>query len=167
MSVAELDIGDLTPRLQGRAAKPPQVAFVRELGEADIALLASERGTQPPTIARLRDRHHSLARALSSGMSDSEASAITGYDPSRISILKRDPTFQELVSHYQRVSEAAFADFHERAATLAVSAVNALQEAIDDDENPPSPSLALEIAKFAADRTGHAPVARSVSISAN
>lgn len=166
MSVAELDIA-VTPRLGGRAARPLSARFVSDLGESDIALLASERGTAPPTIQKLRDRHHALARCLADGFTDAEASAVTGYDPSRISILKGDPTFKELVAHYRDVKESAFADFQDRASTVANMALTRLAEAFEDESDPPSPAFALSVASTLGDRTGNAPVQRSVSVSAS
>ena len=166
MSVAELNIA---PRLNGRAPSTATVEFVRELVPADLALLASERENpvKPPALKQLRDRHHALARCLAQGMTHGEASAVTGYDLPRISILKSDPTFRELVAHYLSQEDALAADYSERATTLALTAMNRLQEALEDEETPLSDSMALEIAKFASDRTGHAPIAKSVNVNLN
>lgn len=156
MAVADLTTG--TRRTRGRPPKPVEVEFVRDLSEADLALLASGRGVQAPSIKRLRDRHHALARLLAQGMSASEASAVTGYDPSRISILKKDPTFAELVDHYRKVDNALMAEFTERATLLTLTAMDVLQEAAENDEL--TVGQALEISKTFADRTGHAPVTK-------
>lgn len=155
------------PRGQGRAAKAVKLTLLRELTPADVSLLASERGVRPLSIAKLRDRHHSLARLLAQGLTNAECSRLTGYDPSRISILKGDPTFQELVSDFQRMENNLLAEFVDRTTTLSLTAVNNLQEMLEDDESPLPASVQLEIAKFAADRTGHAPVAKSVSLNVN
>ena len=163
MSVAELDF---IPRTSGRAKRPPSASFVSEICESDLVLLASERGTAAPSIQRLRDRHHSLARCLASGMSNTEASAVTGYDPSRISILKKDPTFVELMTHYQDVKESSFAEFQDRAAVVASMALDRLAEAFEDEEDRPSVSMALEVAKQLGDRTGNAPITKSLNVSA-
>lgn len=162
-----LDDFDIEPRTRGRAGLPLIAEVVRELGPADFALLASERGIKPPPLVRLNDRHHSLARCLAKGMAPAEASAVTGYDPSRISILQRDPAFKELVEHYRKVENALFAEFTERATNLSLTAMNKLQELLEDDDAPVSVGTALEIAKFAADRTGHAPVNKSMNVNIN
>lgn len=133
-----------------------EAEFVRELGEADFALLASERGVKAPSIKRLRDRHHALARCLAQGMKPAEASAVTGYDVSRISILQSDPSFKELLGHYRIVENSLAADFQDRATLLTLTAMDTLQEAAENDEL--TVGQALEIAKTFADRTGHAPV---------
>ena len=162
--ISELDI---EPRGRGRAAKANDVSLVRELEPGDLALLASERGTVSRPIARLRDRLHSLARCLARGMSNAEAAIVTGYDPSRISVLKGDPSFQELLAYYRAEENEALADFTQRATDLTLTAMDSLQEALEDEENPMSPAMVLEIAKFAADRTGHAPVTKSLNVNVN
>lgn len=158
---------DIAPRTKGRGVKPLTVELVRELGQSDLALLASERHTTPPLIVRLRERHHALARCLAQGLKDAECSAITGYDPSRISILKRDPSFQKLVEDYRSIEAGLAADFTERAALLSLTAMGNLQDRLEDDANPLPASMELEIAKTFADRTGHAPVQKSVNMNVN
>ena len=162
--ISELDIG---PRGRGRASRPLDVTMVRPLAPSDLALLASERGTVARPLVRLRDRHHSLARCLARGMTHAEAAIITGYDPSRISVLKSDPSFQELLAYYRDCENEALADFTARATDLSLTAMDALQEALEDEENPLPPSMVLEVAKFAADRTGHAPVTKSLNVNVN
>lgn len=164
VTVPDLDFG---PRTKGRASVPLSVSFVRELGPADLALLASERGIKAPVIVRIRDRHHALARVLAQGMTNTEASLVTGYDPSRISILLSDPTFKQLVDDYKKVEAGLMADFMDRATTLSLSAMDRLQDIMEDEESPPSATVTLEIAKFAADRTGHAPIQKNLNLNAN
>jgi hypothetical protein len=158
---------DFAPRISGRAQRPLTAESVRDLRESDLALLSSERGTRAPPIQKLRDRHHSLARALASGMRDHEASAITGYSASRISILKADPTFQELLAGYQSQSDTVFADFVTRASGLAVEAVKELHDRLEEDPESFTHGQLLEVVKTVADRSGNAPVQRSVSVGVN
>lgn len=164
MTVFDLDFA---PRTRGRAAKALSMESVRELTEADLAMLASEKGVVAPAVVRIRDRHHALARVLAQGMTPAEASLVTGYDVSRISILRADPTFKGLVEQYAKIEGGLQADFIERATTLSLTAVNNLQEMLEDDQSPLPAQTQLEIAKFAADRIGHAPIARSVNVNAN
>jgi hypothetical protein len=158
---------DIAPRTKGRATKAVSFGTARELSTADLALLASERGVKPTAITQLRERHHALARCLAGGMSNSEASVITGYDPSRISILKSDPLFKALIEDYRTMSAGITADFVERTNILALTAVNRMQEAMEDEANPPSLSQALEVAKYAADRTGNAPTTKTQNVNVN
>lgn len=164
MTFAELDI---PARNKGRAAKPLVIEPAGELGPADLVLLASERGIKPTEIKVLRERHHALARCLAAGMRPAEASAITGYDPSRISILKSDPTFAALVEDYRTMDANVSADFVQRTQVLSLTVVNRLQEAVEDEETSMSPGTLLEIAKFAADRTGNAPVTKNLNVNVN
>lgn len=169
--VAELAIS-LEPR--GRRAAPLEVRVLGDVGESDLALLAGSRGTAAPTIKKLRDRHHALARCLAGGMKDGEASLVTGYDPSRISILKSDPTFRQLMAEYKEIAEGAFADFQTRAAVVTVEALNQIQEELEEDaerveagqDRTISLPAKLKIVETLADRTGHAPIAKSVQVSA-
>lgn len=164
MTFPELDIA---PRTRGRAPAPLSLEFVRDLTPADLSLLASERSIQPAEITRLRERHHALARCLALGMKDSEAAGVTGYDASRISILRRSSAFQGLIEDYKSLGSARLAEFTDRATTLAITAMENLQEALENDEVPVPLSMSLEIAKFAADRTGHAPVTKNIQLNAN
>jgi hypothetical protein len=50
--------------------------------------------------------------------------------------------------------------------SLAISTVNRLQDLVDEDEEL-SPSVLLEIGKFAADRSGNAPVTKSLNVNVN
>lgn len=153
-------------RIMGRAEKAVEVTFVRPLGPADAALLAVEgRETgQPRPIQRLRDTHHGLARALASGMKHEEAAFVTGYSPSRISILLKDPTFIQLVEFYRANADLAFADLQERMAGLALDFAGELQDRLETSPETMSNGFVLEALKTLADRTGHAPVARSVNV---
>lgn len=165
VAVAELDI--LSPRTLGRARREIDIEYSRDLAEADLALLASERGTAPRQVQRLRDRHHSLARCLAQGMTNNEASAVTGYDPSRISILLSSPDFKDLVAHYRKVEDSLLGEFVDRATTLTLTAMNELQDRLEDKPETLSEGMLLEVAKSFADRTGHAPVQKSINVNAN
>ena len=164
MTMAELD---MAPRTRGRAAKAVTSEFVRDLGPADIVLLQSEREVVAKPVVKLRERHHALARCLAQGMSPTEASIVTGYDVSRISILNGDPGFKDLIASYRNVEDSLFAEFTIRATNLSLSAMNELQERLEDSPEAMSEGTLLEISKFGADRTGHAPVAKTLNINAN
>ena len=129
----------------------------RPLGESDLALLETELGVSPRPIARVRDSHHALARALAGGLRPMEASELTGFSPSRISILQRDPTFAELLEFYRDQARESFTDFVGRLKLLSLDAVHELQERLDSEPEKIRISDLLEIAKFGADRSGHGP----------
>lgn len=157
MAVAELNF---KPRILGRAKALAEVAFVRELGDADMAMLELDRGIKPPAIKTLRDRHHALARCLALGMSHVEAAAVTGYTTGRISILNGDASFKELVAHYRDAANSASATYQDRAVQAAQTALDIITERLEDTPEDITLGQALEIAKQLGDRTGNAPLQR-------
>lgn len=163
--MAVADIGLETSR--GRRETPLDVTVVGELSFEDLGLLTEFRGIKPNAITALRDRHHALAQCLANGMSDAEASLTTGYCISRISILKSDPTFKQLVSEYRGVKEAIFADFNERASAAAIEAINLVHDRLENNPDSIPTEQALKVIETLADRSGHAPVAKSLNVNAN
>ena len=159
---------NLAPRRgTGPAPKEVEVTVVRALGEGDVALLSVERAEAPQhRVSKIRDRHHALARCIAMGQTAEEASAVTGYDPGYISIMKADPTFAQLVDFYQNNESASMADFMERATVLTLSAMNEIADRLDSSPEEFSVSALLEVSKTFADRTGRAPVQRSVNVNA-
>lgn len=156
---------NLDVSLIGRKPKSLGVEITRELTESDLALLSVERGIQPLSLTRISERHHALARCVASGMTGAEASAITGYTQSRISILKDDPAFQELVAFYRTDKAALVVDLQTRMTALTIDAVDQLHEKVE--EGKLEPEALLDIAKFGADRTGHGPQSRNTNVNVN
>lgn len=152
---------DIPFRTRGRAARSIAFAEVRLLDGTDLAMLSEEKGVQAPALKRLSDRHHALARCLSSGMSEGDAALACGYVSSRVSILKSDPAFQELLAFYRDDTDRAYRDMHERLAGLSRDAVDELHTRLEDDiqaeEKKISVGQLLEIAKMGSDRTGYGP----------
>lgn len=140
---------------------------IRPLTEADIAMLGTEMGAKPPALKRLSDRHHALARALASGMSESDAALIVGISGSRVSILKADPTFQELVRFYRSGVQEQFRDLHARLAGLSMDAADELQERLEETPESISTGQLMDIVKLGADRTGHGPSSTQVNVNVN
>jgi len=129
----QLDIAKLAG--PGRRALPLEAEVVRPLNEADLALLATkDAGSTAPPLKKIGDRHHALARLLASGVSEGEAALITGYDISRVSILKNSPAFQELVALYRKEVDTQFSTTLEHMAGLSKDAVVELRDRLE--ENP-------------------------------
>lgn len=167
-----MDLGLDLKSFKGRPARPVECEIVRHLTEADLAHpgLDAEKGTRPVLIKNLRDSHHALARCLATGMSAHEASIYTGYTPSRISILKADPTFIELLEFYRTAPDAPIADLAQRHATIALTSAQLMLERLEggpDGTEAPSESFILDAAKFAADRTGHGPQTKNTNLNVN
>ena len=158
---------DLDISLLGRKTQPLTAEIVRPLVPADLALLATERGIQPTAIKRLTDSHHALARCIAEGMSHVEASAITGYTPSRISVLLDSPLFAELVAHYRGNKNAALADLHERMLTIGLVAAEELKSRLEDEPEKIGTPTLIEALKTLADRTGHGPQTKTTNVNLN
>lgn len=144
----------------GRRAAPLQVGPVRELSVED--LLAAQRNElvqKPFEIKALRQSHHQLARILAQGVSETEAAIITGYSASRISILKADPAFAELLQYYKDMEAQGYAvaraDMRERLASLGFDAIETLHERLNDSPESFDAKTLLAILEATSDRTGH------------
>lgn len=163
----DLDL-DLTPRTRGRATKPLTAAYVRDLTAADIALLGTERAIQPRPIQRLRDSHHALARTLALGYGPNEASALTGYSVSRISILQADPAFAELLAFYKDDASEEFlalkAQLDQRMLATALTAESILRERLEEEPETLKAKELNEIAVNRADRLGYGPKSTQVNV---
>lgn len=153
-----LDIAAITR--PGRKAAPLAACVVRELEPADLALLQHDRGLEAAPIKKISERHHALARALCSGMSEAEAGAHVGYSPSRVSILKASPAFRELLDLYRESADAQFAEMHSMLSGLSKDAAIALRERLEDDPDALTSGQLMEILKLSADRTGFGPTSK-------
>lgn len=108
----------LRMRIAGRNRAPAisgediDLQIVGEVSESDLDDLGLHRPAHqgPPTVQRLRDTHHSLARALAAGLNYIQAGTKTGYTATRVSMLMQDPAFQELVASYRAVVNDEFRD---------------------------------------------------------
>ncbi len=148
---------DTPLRLSGRAPKPLVAEVVRELCPGDFALLATERGVEAAPLKRLGERHHALAKLLAQGTPPGEAAIVTGLSGSRVSILKADPAFQELVAFYKQKVDAEYLDMHATLAGLSLDAAQTLRDRIDEDPDAISVGQLIEVVKLGADRTGFGP----------
>lgn len=157
----DLDLFELPRVGPGRQPANVTMEFERELSPADLRMPAVMPQTSP-SIKKIRDTHHALARVLATGVKEAEASLITGYALSRISILKADPQFQQLLAFYREGATAAQTEFKDRMAMVGMSALSELAERIEDEPEKISTALLKDIVKDLADRTGHAPNKGSV-----
>jgi hypothetical protein len=146
-------------RLPGEALPIPNMTILRELGPADAGdILAPPEDLAPiPTIARLRARHHAVAKLLAEGRKPGEVAAIMGYAAGTLSSLQADPAFRELINYYTTQVEARYLGVHERLAHLSDQAVAELQDRLEDAPQKFSNRELKELAEMALDRTGFAP----------
>jgi len=148
----------------GRKAKAFTAIPARELRPADFALLAN-RSVQPPSIKKITERHHAVARALAGGLRPGEVAIATGYDPARISILQQSPAFRELVAFYSDAKDAIFAQTFEQISGLAKDAVMELRDRLEEKPEEFSNGMLLELSTKMLDRSGNGPTStQSVNI---
>lgn len=160
------DLG-LDIRTSGRTAVAVEASYVRDLTPSDLALLSAPRDVKAPALTKIRDAHHALARYLAMGLPSAEIQCLTGYSGSRISILKSDPSIQELVEYYRKDVKAIFADLQERMASMAIDGLTELREMLEEGEEKMSPAFLLEMVKTFADRTGHGPATKNTNVNVN
>lgn len=158
MTSLNLDIAALTR--PGRKPAPLTFEVERELTPDDLELLAEARDIEPAPLKKVTERHHALARALASGMSEGEAAALTGYDRSRVSILKASPAFRELLDLYRDRADAEFAEMHSTLAGLSKDAALELRDRLENNPEDLTVGQLLQTLQLAADRTGFGPTSK-------
>jgi hypothetical protein len=164
----DFDLSDL--RISGRRTTVLEGNVVRELSAEDLAKLDEPRGVKAVPLKRLSQRHHALARYIAEGVTMQNAGTLLGYDPARISVLKSDPTFMELVEFYSNDIQQKYVDKHEVLAGVMVDAALEIQERLDDDEKREKISMRdlIKVVELGADRTGFGPTVRQeVNVNVN
>jgi hypothetical protein len=134
------------------------IGETRDLGPTEVDVT-----NVPVSLKRLRDSHHSVARLVAAGLSNIQISLQTGYAPARVSILRADPTFIELVQFYRNNADAVRMTFEHRMLLAAEDFVQHLHETLHDTPEAFTPETALDAVKILADRAGFAPINRSIT----
>jgi hypothetical protein len=124
-------------------------------------------GIKAPELKAIRYSHHRLAQCLAMGMTETQAAAACNITMGRIWVLKNSPAFAELVAHYKEGIDAEFADFVTSAKMIGLDLLGRLREVLDENPEQFTITQLIEAIKIIADRSGNAPVNRSVSVSAN
>lgn len=149
------------PPPRGRKAQPLEISFRRELNEADVQALwdVPEGGLESTTrpLVKLRYQHHYLARLLAEGRSGADCALYTGYDPSRISILKQDPAFSELITYYKTQVDEVYVNVHERLAALGLNSAEELMDRLDVQPEKFTNRELMELSALGLDRAGFGP----------
>lgn len=120
-----------------------------------------------PQIKKLRNSHHRLAQLLAKGEKEVVISAITGYSLSRISILKHDPAFADLIAQYKEHVNLEFADTVSKMKDVADDALDIIHERLQDSPETFTNNGLIEVIKNIGDRAGFAPVQKSIHTSVN
>lgn len=119
-------------RERPRDTAPLDVWVIRSLEVEDLpALKARGQSSQPlapvQQLKAIRYSHHRLAQLLAQGIDQVTAGAATGYSPSYITLIKGDPTFQELLAAYGTKQEELFVDVVERMKQLGLDTLEEIQ----------------------------------------
>lgn len=150
--------------VRGRKLSPLEIELVGRATEEEILTNDNISTAQAPTIKRLKQIHHELARLLASGLTPAQVAASTGYSSSRISILQKDPSFKGLMDHYSAHRDEIFCDVHKRMAVLGLDAADELQERLENNPESFSVGQLTELMKASLDRGGFSPVQKTQSV---
>lgn len=146
----------IAPPGKGRRPAPITYGPPRHLSESDIASMWDHTGSGQkgvPRIKTLRYNHHLLAKAVASGKSLLECSNLCGLTVARISDLKNDPAFQELVSFYAEELNEVYVDVHQRMAALGTSVLEELQDRFDAEPEKFTKRELMDLFTTMADRS--------------
>lgn len=146
----------VTPPGRGRRPAPVFYGEPRHLTETDILDMWVPNNEAARSIGRiktLRYNHHLLAKAVASGKSLLECSNLSGLTQSRISDLKNDPAFQELVSFYAEELHEVYTDVHSRMAAFGTSVLEELQERFEQEPEKFTKRELMELFTTMADRS--------------
>lgn len=146
----------IAPPGKGRRPAPITYGVPRHLSESDIASMWDHAGSGQkgvPRIKTLRYNHHLLAKAVASGKSLLECSTLCGLTVARISDLKNDPAFQELVSFYAEELNEVYVDVHQRMAALGTSVLEELQERFESEPEKFTKRELMDLFTTMADRS--------------
>lgn len=139
-------------------AEPTEV--IREILPSDLPLLAQElrehnwqQAAPERALTTLRTGHQQLAQLLASGVNDLDASMITGRTVSSIRTLRVDPAFKELLAYYAEQQEQVKFDAYGRLVTLGGTAMDVLQERLEEVPNRFTNNELRQIVESTMDRS--------------
>lgn len=122
------------------------------------------RGAQPKAM---RATHHRAAQLLAVGTDEIIVARLCNYHTQYISTLRQTPAFQELETYYKNHVVEEWADFVAASAGLSMNALGELQARLEEDPKSFTPNQLMELLKTTADRSGNAPMTKSVNINVN
>jgi hypothetical protein len=131
-------------------------AVTRDLQAGEESRFESETlGVKPIPLAKVREIHHQIARLLAQGLRPVEVSAIVGFSQSRISILKSDPTFKELLAFYSNRRDEIGQDLTAKLTALTLDAMTTLHERLVDAPEEITTDELQRAVNAGLDRLGH------------
>jgi hypothetical protein len=111
----------------------------------------AEKRKYPPQHALLRvnHTHHLAAQLMARGaVSQVEVSRRTGYTPTYISKIKKDPEFRKLLVYYEGQVEQKYVDSLERLQVLGLAVLDELQARLEADPEGWSKRELMELAEL-------------------
>lgn len=127
---------------------------MRPLTRDDLACLTERRAT--PRVKGFRDTHHRLARYIAFGYRYDDIMRITGFSYVRITTLRGDPAFQELIAQYrEKVTEAHIAELdemQEESKSNMLRAERKIGERLDEDDEGTEKLSIRELLAITSDR---------------
>lgn len=155
----ELNLDELRPKgiKAGRSKKNIAVGEAVPLTQEESIFAQTNSAKTIEPLKSLTERHHTLARLLATGTEPLAAATVVGYTPARVSVLKSDPAFKELVEFYKDQVDAEYVDMHAQIAGMSQDALVEIRNRMEDDPEAFSTSQLLELFKAGADRSGHGP----------
>lgn len=146
------------------------LAGTRSLTASELTSLSLDpRPPSPPPapISTLRATHHRMAQLDAMDTPIVTIARLCGTSTDRVRQLRDDPAYRELLAHYRKEDSEEWADIQRLMADLSGDFLGKLRELLETQPDRFSPSTILEAVKVLADRTGHAPISRSVSVNVN
>lgn len=114
---------------KGRKPEPPKILSARPLTRDDLVYLNAPRAIN--RVAAFRETHHRLARLVASGLRTEQILEISGYSSSRLSTLRADPAFKELVALYMTQGNARVAEVVDETEMTAVSNLRRMERMVE------------------------------------
>lgn len=127
--------------------------------EVDDILTGLQPSDEPGSLKKLRERHHSVARLMASGLSQSLVAAMAGYTPSYLSILLNNPAMKELVELYRIQNGAGSQVIGEKLRSIAMQSVEEIESRLRTEAGRKAMSVQdlATVGKLGLDRSGHGP----------
>lgn len=114
-------------------------------------------GVTSTPLKSIRHTHHKLAQLLAIGMDETDAALMCNFSVSRVSILKSDPAFVEILNYYANQVQLAFVDTVDVMKNMTLDLLGELNDRLNDKPEAFTIPQLLDAVKALADRSGHGP----------
>jgi hypothetical protein len=131
---------------------------LRELALGADPNQAEPEQDDPTDLKRIKERHHSVARMLASGLTQRMVASLCGYTESYLSVLLNNPAMQELCEFYRIQNGNAAQVMIEKLRSVGLQATEKLEQKLADDQLNNQELIAT--AKLGLDRGGLGPASK-------